>query len=149
MESMGELSNIRPVRDRDEFLMLRQDARMFGYTLGSNMVVLGQAIADPGRWVVVEREMIGNSNIAAKYRAQVIKLTRLVERLELRNIELKSEGDLISVRSTNYGWVLKEAEVEPVREVRHANSATIIRKGSAIQSPLAHESSPRTPETGD
>lgn len=129
---MDELTNVRRVRDREEFLILRQDVRMFGYTLGSNMSVLGEAIRNPGQWVAIEPEMIGSHNIKAKYRAQVIKLTGLIERLELKDIELKSSGDLVYVRSVNYGWVLKEAEVEPVREVCYADRAKIIRKGSTL-----------------
>ena len=153
MEAMRRMQNVRPVRDREEFQLRRQDIRMSGFTLGSNLAVLGEALADPGDWKLVVPELIGTDRLMPKYRAQLTKLSNLIDRLKLEHMEFRSEGDLVYIRSVNFGWVMKDEpkgeQGEPIREVYNADRATIIRKGSAIQSPLPHESSPRTPETRD
>jgi hypothetical protein len=153
MDHLRELQNIRPVRDREEFQVRRQDVRMSGFTLGSHMMVLGEALADPGDWKLVVPETLGTDRYMPKYRSQLTKLSNLIEKFRLEKIEFKSDGDLVYIRSMNFGWLLKDTpkgdDVEPVREVYNADRATIIRKGSAIQSPLPHQPSPRTPETRD
>lgn len=136
MEAMRRIQNVRPVRDREEFQIRRQDVRMSGFTLGSNLMVLGEALADPGDWKLITPEIIGTDRIMQKYRAQLTKLSNLIDRLKLEHMEFKSDGDLVFIRSVNFGWVLKDEpkgeQVEPVREVYNADRAKIIRKGSAV-----------------
>jgi hypothetical protein len=83
MDAMRRIENVRPVRDREEFQLRRQDVRMSGFTLGSNLMVLGEALADPGAWKLVTPEQIGTDRYLHKYRTQMTKLSNMIDKLKL------------------------------------------------------------------